>query len=124
MITRKELKLKRRRTTLILILSIEVIILILNIDKLINFRNNNPNMNNSPSPEFREIDNYYLNIFSSPFQEISNNLTKTFFPKRSISIKDNNISLINQTKKKDKNISQTHKYALDSINNRRRERLF
>ena len=100
MITRKELKLKRRRTTLILILSIEVIILILNIDKLINFRNNNPNMNNSPSPEFREIDNYYLNIFSSPFQEISNNLTKTFFPKRSISIKENNISLINQTKKK------------------------
>jgi len=106
MITRKELKLKRRRTTLIIILSIEVIILIINIDKLINFRNNNPNINPKP-PEFRQIDNYYLNIFSSPFQEISNNLTKKFFPKKSLSINDSNASLINQTKKK---ITLYHKH--------------
>ena len=93
--TRQELKLQRRRTTLIIILLIEVIILIINIDKLINFRNITP-----VSTKFREIDNYYLNIFSNSYHDIAENLTRKYFAKNSLSIKDNNISLINTTKKK------------------------
>ena len=93
--TKKELKLQNKRTFLIILLLIEVIILIINIDKLINFRKKN-----SYFTKFREIDNYYLNIFSSTFKEIAINLTKTFFPKKSLSLSDNNISLVNQPKKK------------------------
>ena len=92
--TRRELRLKIRRTILIILLLIEVIILIINIDKLINFRRKN-------SDEFRDIDHFYLNIFSNSFQELATNLTKTFFPKKNIpKFDNNNISLINQTKKK------------------------
>jgi len=76
--TRNDLKLKHQRAILFIILSLEVIILIINIDKLINFRKQ------ITTTEFRDIDRYYLNIFSNTFRDIANNLTKTFFPKKLI----------------------------------------
>ena len=88
--TRNDLKLKHQRAILFIILSLEVIILIINIDKLINFRKQ------ITTTEFRDIDRYYLNIFSNTFRDIANNLTKTFFPKKLI--QDN--SLINKNEKK------------------------
>ena len=90
-----ELKLKKRRTILIILLLIEVIILIINIGKLINFREKN-----SIPAKFKEIDNFYLNMFASTFKEIANNLTKPFFLKKSGNITNNNIMPINETKKK------------------------
>ena len=92
--TMKESKLENRRTILIILLVIEVIILIFNIDKLIKFRKKKP-------PEFRDVDNYYLKIFSNTFKSISDNLTKTFFPKKYISpVNNNSLSSLNQTQKK------------------------
>ena len=88
--TRNDLKLKHQRAILFIILSLEVIILIINIDKLINFRKQ------ITTTEFRDIDSYYLNIFSNTFRDIANNLTKTFFPKKLIQ----NNSLINKNEKK------------------------
>ena len=75
------LKSKLNRSLLIILLLIEVIILIINISKLIKFRKNNPGIIENYSYDFRDIDKYYLNIFSKTFSEISNNLTSKFFIK-------------------------------------------
>ena len=81
------LKSKLNRTLLIILLLIEVIILIINISKLIKFRKSNPALIEDYSYEFREIDKYYLNIFSKTFSVISNNLTSKFFIKNNTQTK-------------------------------------
>ena len=83
------------RAILVILLIIEVIILIINIAKLIKFRKNRP-----ISAQFREIDYHYLKMFSSTFADISNNLSKKFYPKTSLIKTINNTETINSTKTK------------------------
>ena len=93
--TKRNISSNFNRAILVILLIIEVIILLINIAKLIKFRKNRPT-----SAEFREIDYHYLKMFSSTFEDISNNLSKKFYPKTSLIKTINNTQTINSTKTK------------------------